>query len=88
MELFNFFLRLEKEFEIDFPDNREETMASVKEVCDFIRKEYARQGIECPSGMIFDRVRRLIGIMLRADEDKIRLNTRFADVLAQRSSAA
>lgn len=86
MELFNLFLRFEKEFEIDFPDDREETMASVKDVCDFIRKEYARQGIECPGGVIFDRIRRLMRIVLRADEDKIRLNTRFVD-LVSRSAA-
>jgi len=88
MELFNLYLRFEKEFEIDFPEDRETTMLCVKDVCDFIRKEYARQGIECPGGVIFDRVRRLMSIMLRADDDEIRLNTCFADVVAQRSSAA
>ena len=88
MELFNLYLRFEKEFEIDFPEDRETTMLCVKDVCDFIRKEYARQGIECPAGMIFDRIRRLMAIVLRADDDKIRLNTRFSDVVAPRSSAA
>lgn len=88
MELFNLFLRFEKEFEIDFPGNPEETMGSVKDVCDFIRKEYARQGIEIPSGVIFDRLRRLMGIVLRTDDSTVKLNTRFIDVLAKYNSAA
>ena len=88
MELENLFLRIEKEFEIDLPEQAEDNVVSVKDACDFIRKEYARQGIECPAGMIFDRIRRLMAIVLRADDDKIRLNTRFSDVVAPRSSAA
>ena len=88
MELENLFLRIEKEFEIDLPAQAEENVASVKDACDFIRKEYARQGIEIPSGVIFDRIRRLMAIVLRADDSAIKLNTRFADVVARRNSAA
>ena len=87
MELFNLFIRFEKEFEIEFPDHAQEKMTSVKDVCDFIRKEYARQGIECPSGVIFDRVRRLMAIVLRADDGEIRPTTRFADVPRRRPAA-
>ncbi len=84
MELFNLFVRFEKEFEIDFPDQAHETMARVKDVCDFIRKEYARQGIECPSGVIFERIRRLMAIVLRTDDSEIRLTTCFEDVIPSR----
>jgi len=87
MELLNLFIRFEKEFEIDFPGSAQENMATVKDVCDFIRKEYARQGIECPSGVIFDRVRRLMAIVLRADDNEIRLTTRFAEVPRRRPAA-
>jgi hypothetical protein len=88
MELENLFLRFEKEFEIDLPEQADETIVSVKDACDFIRKEYARQGIEIPSGVVFDRIRRLMGIVLRADDAAIKLNTRFADVVARYNSAA
>lgn len=88
MELFNLFIRFEKEFEIEFPEQAPEKMLCVKDVCDFIRKEYARQGIEIPSGVIFDRIRRLLVIVLRADDSEIRPTTRFADVAPQRRPAA
>ncbi len=88
MELDSLFARFEKEFEIELPEHADEKMAHVKAMCDFIRKDYARQGVECSSGVIFDRVRRLMAIVLRIDEGEIRPATRFADVVARRSTAA
>ena len=88
MELDNLYMRIEKEFEIDLPEQAEEKMACVKDVCDFIRKEYARQCIEIPAGVIFDRVRRLMAIVLRVDDSIIKLNTSFADLVDRRNSAA
>ncbi len=88
MELDNLFARFEKEFEIELPEHADEKMVQVRDVCAFIRKDYARQGIECPSGVIFDRVRRLMAIVLRADDGDIQLTTRFADMVTPRSSAA
>lgn len=87
MELFNLFARFETEFEIDFPRDAAETMPAVKDVRDFVRRAYAQQGIECPAGVIFDRVARLLAIVLRADAMGVRPETRFADLLPKRPAA-
>jgi len=81
MELHNLLLRFSNEFEIDFPENAEETMPAVKDVRDYVRHKIASQGIECSSGMVFDRMRALMAIVLRLDASTIRPETRFADVL-------
>lgn len=87
MELYNLFLRFSQEFEVDFPENAEEKLVSVKDVRDYVRKEISKQGIECSAGVVFDRICRLMAIVLRVDVSEIGPETRFADVLKRRSAA-
>lgn len=88
MELYNLFVRFETEFEIEFPENAAETMVTVKDVRDFVRRAYAKQGIECSAGVIFDRIAKLLAILLRADAMAVRPETRFGDLLPKRKPAA
>ncbi|GAA0524692.1 hypothetical protein FHS83_001842 [Rhizomicrobium palustre] len=81
MELYNLFARFSLEFEVDFPQDASETMLTVKDVRDFVRREYVREGIECSAGVIFDRITRLMAILLRVDVMSVRPETRFADLL-------
>lgn len=83
MEVYNLFLRFETEFEVEFPENAEETMPCVKDVRDFVRREISRQGVECSAGVVFDRMCRLMALVLRVDATEIRPETRFSDVLRQ-----
>jgi hypothetical protein len=88
MDVYSLFLRFSKEFEVDFPDNAEETMITVKDVRDYVRREIARQGVECSSGVVFDRLCRIMSMVLRVDSTGIKLETRFEDLLLRRSSVA
>lgn len=88
MDLYGLFLRFSKEFEVDFPEDAEEKFATVQDVRDFVRREIARQGVECSSGVVFDRLCRLMALVLRVDATEIKLQTRFEDILGRRSSAA
>lgn len=81
MELYELFERFEVEFELDLPDDAEETLPTVRDVRDYIRKIYRDQGIEAPAGAIFERIRRLTALLTRADASEIEPPTRFTDLL-------
>lgn len=81
MELRELFARFEIEFELDLPDDAEETLVCVRDVRDYVRKAYRDQGIEIPSGATFERIRRITALMTRADASEIEPASRFADLL-------
>ena len=78
MELYE---RFEIEFELDLPGDAEETLLTVRDVRDCIRRIYREQGIEAPSGAIFERLRRVTAVLTRADASDIEPATRFSDLL-------
>jgi hypothetical protein len=87
MELYELFERFEIEFELDLPDDAEETLLTVRDVRDSIRQIYREQGIEAPSGAIFERLRRLTALLTRADASDIEPATRFSDLLPTHRAA-
>lgn len=88
MELDTLFSRFEIEFEVEFADDAVDTLVTVKAVRDYIRREIMRQGVECSAGVVFDRMCQLIALVLRVDAMAIRPETRLADLLPKRQSAA
>jgi acyl carrier protein len=88
MELQELFSRFEIEFEIDLPDDAEETLRCVRDVRDCVRRIYREQGIEAPAGAIFERLRRLIAVLARVDASEIEPQTHFADLLADHAHRA
>jgi hypothetical protein len=84
MELMELFERFEIEFELDLPEDAEDTLLTVRDVRDCIRKIYRDQGIEAPSGAIFERLRRLTATLTHSDASEIEPPTRFADLLVTR----
>jgi len=80
------FARLEIEFEMDIPEEIEESLVCVRDVRDFIRTTYRAQGIEAPAGAIFERVRRLAARLADADASDIRPETKFSEIVARRTA--
>ncbi len=88
MELIELFERFEVEFELDLPADAEETLPTVRDVRDHIRRAYRDEGIEAPSGAIFERLRRLTACLTHTDASEIEPPTRFADLLPKRPHRA
>jgi hypothetical protein len=87
MELRELFSRFEIEFELDLPDDAEETLLCVRDVRDYIRKAYGDQGVEISSGATFERLRRITALLTRTDASEIEPATRFADLIPQYRAA-
>lgn len=87
MQLSALFERFEIEFELDLPADAEERLLRVADVRDFIRKAYARQGIEISSGAVFDRLRQIAAVLTRTDASEIEPQTRLADLVSGRRAA-
>lgn len=87
MELRELFARIEIEFELDLPDDAEETLLCVRDVRDYIRKAYRDQGVEISSGATFERLRRITAVLTRTDASEIEPASRFADLIAQYRAA-
>ncbi len=81
MNLSDLFAHLETEFEVDIPEDAEETMPCVRDIRDYIRDCYKDQGMELPSGAVFERVRRVIAIWAKVDAMKIQPQTKLVDIL-------
>ena len=81
MDLNELFTRFEVEFELNLPDDAEDTLVCVRDVRDYIRKIYREQGIEASSGAIFERVRRITAVLTHADASEIEPQTRLADLV-------
>jgi hypothetical protein len=81
MELRELFARFEIEFELDLPDDAEETLTCVRDVRDYVRKAYDNQGVELSSGAAFERIRRITALLTRIDASEIEPGSRFADLL-------
>lgn len=86
MEVSDLLGRFEIEFEIDIPENAEDSLVTVRDVRDYIRKVYREQGIEAPAGAIFERMRRMIAVLTRNDASDIEPATRLADLVGGRPS--
>ena len=86
MDLNELYERFEIEFEIDLPDDAEETLGRVKDVRDFVRTAYRTQGIEISAGAVFERVRRISAVLTHSDASEIEPETRFADLIARRAA--
>lgn len=84
MEISDLLSRFEIEFEIEIPEYVEDSLVTVRDVRDYIRKVYREQGIEAPAGAIFERMRRLIAVLTRTDASEIEPATRLADLTAKR----
>ncbi len=80
MNLSDLYAKLEDEFEIEIPESVEDSLVCVRDVRDYIREIYKSQGIELPSGAIFERVRRLIAVQARVDASAIRPETKLEGV--------
>jgi hypothetical protein len=87
MEMNELFSRFEVEFELDMPDDAEDTLVHVRDVRDYIREVYREQGIEAPAGAIFERVRRIAAHLTHADASEIEPQTRLADLIRQDRAA-
>jgi hypothetical protein len=87
MELNELFSRFEVEFELDMPDDAEDTLVQVRDVRDYIREVYREQGIEAPAGAIFERVRRIAAHLAHADASEIEPQTRLADLIRHNRAA-
>ncbi len=87
MDLDELFLRFEVEFELDMPDDAENTLVCVRDVRDYIREVYREQGIEAPAGAIFERVRRIAAHVTHADASEIEPKTRLADLILNSRAA-
>jgi hypothetical protein len=87
MDLNELFSRFEVEFELDLPDDAEDTLVCVRDVRDYIRKVYRDQGIEASAGAIFERLRRIAAVLTQTDASEIAPATRLCD-LVQASRAA
>jgi hypothetical protein len=70
----------ENEFELDIPEDAEETMVCVRDVRDYVREVYREQGIEVPSGAVFERIRRLVAVLTATDATDIRPDTKLVDL--------
>ena len=81
MDLNELFTRFEVEFELDLPDDAEDTLVCVRDVRDYIRKIYREQGIEASAGAIFERLRRIAAVLTHADASEIEPQTRLADLI-------
>ncbi len=81
MELRELFARFEIEFELDLPDDAEETLICVRDVRDYVRKAYRDQGVEISSGATFERLRRITALLTRTDASEIEPASRFADLV-------
>ena len=88
MDLNELFERFEIEFELDLPEDAEETLLTVRDVRDYIRRIYRDQGIEAPAGAIFERVRRITAVLTHTDVSEIEPPTRFADLMPNRPHRA
>jgi hypothetical protein len=80
MHVSELFQRYEIEFELDLPEDAEETLVYVRDVRDYIRKAYREQGIEASSGAIFDRLRQITAVLTRTDASEIEPQTRLSDL--------
>jgi hypothetical protein len=87
MQVGALFERFAVEFELDMPAEAEEKLLRVADVRDFIRKAYARQGIEISAGAVFDRLRQLAALLTHADASEIEPQTLLADLVAGRRAA-
>jgi hypothetical protein len=83
MKLSDLYSKLEEEFEIDIPEEAEETMVCVRDIRDYIREACRLQGIEMPAGAIFERVRRAIAVWAKVDAMSIQPQTKLVDIMPQ-----
>lgn len=80
MNLSELYSRLESEFEVEIPESVEDNLICVRDVRDYIREIYKGQGIEMPSGAIFERLRRLIAGLAKVDVSAIRPEVKLSEV--------
>lgn len=80
MNISELYSRLEIEFEVEIPESVEEDLVQVRDVRDYIREIYKSQGIELPSGAIFERVRRMIADLAKVDVSSVRPETKLSEV--------
>lgn len=80
MNLTDFYSRLETEFELDIPEEAEEKLTNVRDVRDYIREAYRVQGTELPSGLIFERIRRIIAVLAKTDATAIKPETKLSEI--------
>lgn len=88
MDLESLFARFEAEFELDFPADAETTMTRVRDVREFVRRAYARQGIEISAGAVFERLRCVLALVVRGGADEVRPESALMDILARKRPAA
>ena len=70
----------ENEFELDIPEDAEETMVCIRDVRDYVREVYRGQGIEVPSGAVFERIRWLVAVVTATDATDVRPESKLADL--------
>ena len=87
MDLNEVFSRYEVEFELDLPDDAEDSLLCVRDVRDYIRKVYRDQGIEASAGAIFERLRRITAVLTRTDASEIAPETRLSDLVRTHRAA-
>jgi hypothetical protein len=87
MDLNELFSRFEVEFELDLPDDAEESLVCVRDVRDHIRKVYREQGIEASAGAIFERLRRITALLTRTDASEIAPAPRLSDLVQAHRAA-
>ena len=81
MNLSDLFAHLEAEFDIDIPEDAEETLPCVRDVRDYIRDCYRDRGMNMPAVAIFERLRRAIARWAKIDGTKIEPQTKLVDLL-------
>lgn len=80
MQLSELLSCFENEFELDIPEDAEESMLCIRDVRDYVREVYRGQGIEVPAGAVFERIRRLVAVVTATDATDVRPDTRLADL--------
>jgi hypothetical protein len=80
MNLSDLFERLEVEFELEIPEDAEDSLLCVQDVRNYVREIYKEQGIEVPSGAIFERIRRMIALLAHVDASAIRPETKLSEI--------
>lgn len=81
MNLSDLFAHLEIEFDIDIPEDAEETMLCVRDLRDYIRDAFKDQGMDLPAGAVFERVRRTIAVWAKVDAMTIQPQTKLIDIM-------
>lgn len=81
MKLSDLFSHLEVEFDLDIPEDAEETLLTIRDIRDYIRDCYRDQGMDQPAVAIFVRVCRVVAAWAKVDSRKLQPETKLADVM-------